>query len=854
MTEDTELRVSVGAAAEATVEIEPRASEFPSAERGRRSFVVRPGREADAISVRVEAADGSASSWTLALAPFEEVPALVEAQRARAARELDRALEVVESALADGKPAAGLRARLLAMRARVRIAKGARAEAEQDLREAMALERQEGLISDEVRDGMALTWLLVGALRFGEAHETLAALAPAAGAFDEAKAYAPYYEAILLHRAGDPRGALRNLEEAERAARRLGMEAVARDSRQTTALVLQELGRFEEAGRILEGLAGEASASEDPCQRATLLTNLGWTRLLLGEAGRQSEPLPVLEEALAIWRSSCAAPAELGNALVNLSLAELQRGDIARARERLREAVAAGAADTAVVEAWRLDLEGRLALATGEEPGALDAFEALDRLAREASVPDAALRAALGRGDALAALGRPDEALAAWDAAEGLLDQAVRAVPLGEGQGAFLASATRGPRAHVDLLMSLGRVDEALAVARRSRTRELTMLRQLRALAALGPEARARWEAAVAAWRAGRRALDAAAEDDWKLAADGRAAAALARADEERALRRALDDALAMAAPEPAPQLTALVGSGELALVTHPGRRGTWVFAVTEAGARAVHLGALPSEPGALAAALLEPFRAELQVARRLRVLAFGPLREVDFQSLPWEGGPLAARLPVVYAVDLPPLAGSAPNRSSAALVVADPARNLAGAQAEVGAVRALLAQGSGAPVELTGPEATLAAVQERLPEAGLFHFAGHGWFGGLGGWESALGLAGGQRLTVGDILALPRVPATVVLSGCETGRSDRSGPGASLGLAESFVIAGAEAVVAATRPVDDALAQAMSEALYQEGQQALRADPASALARAQAHIRAEQPDADWASFRLIVP
>ncbi|MEZ4267155.1 MAG: CHAT domain-containing protein [Myxococcota bacterium] len=850
---ETVLTLAVRAEVSATVTVAPSGEELAASAGGWRRFRVGPDLDASRLTVEVDDGDGR-SAWSLALGRFEEAPAVAEAQRARAAREFDRALTLVETALRSPSLDGRAKARLVGLRARVRIAQGAMAAAEAELREALHLDREHGLVSDATRDSMALAWVLIDGLKLDDAAEVLTDLERFAHGYDEAPAQIAFNRASLHRRAGRQRDALRALDDAEVIAVRLGLDTLHAQVQQSTANVLQEVGRFEESSAILQGLVDLSGADGDPCARATLLTNLGWARLAVVEAGGEATTLPVLREALKLWRSECASPPEVGNALVNLSLAHLQGGRVREAREHLREATAAGAADSAVIEAWRLDLDGRIALAEGRTDAAASAFEGLAELAREAGVADAALRATLGTAEVLAAQGRNEEALAAWVEADRRLDEALRAVPLGEGLGNFLASATRGPRHHVDLLMTLERPAEALEVARRARTREVTVLRRLRALSALGPEARVRWEAAVATWRTERQALDAAAQEDWKLAADRRAAAAQARVERERKLRQVLDDALAIVAPESSGELGPAAAAGELTLAAHPGVRGLWLFGATEGAVRGVHLDALPRAPDAMSAALLEPFRAELARATTLRILPYGALREVDFHALPWDGRPLGASRPLAYAVDLPHLPGAPASDAPAALVVADPARNLAGALAEVDAVRALLRGDATAPTVMDAASATLAAVQERLPHVGLFHFAGHGWFGGLGGWESALGLASGQRLTVGDILALPRVPATVVLSGCETGRSDRGGPGATLGLGEAFVISGAEAVIAATRPVDDALAAAVSVALYADGRAALARDPAAALQRAQATVRAALPDADWASFRLIVP
>jgi cellulose synthase operon protein C len=106
--------------------------------------------------------------------------------------------------------------------------------------------------------------------------------------------------------------------------------------------------------------------------------------------------------------------------------------------------------------------------------------------------------------------------------------------------------------------------------------------------------------------------------------------------------------------------------------------------------------------------------------------------------------------------------------------------------------------------------------------------------------------------LTLGDLLALNRVPAWVVLSGCETGRSSAEIPVESLGLAHAFLLAGSRAVIASTRRADDLAMPKLFPEMYRQwdGEQ----DLAVALQRAQLSWRQQNPQVDWANFRLFEP
>ena len=153
---------------------------------------------------------------------------------------------------------------------------------------------------------------------------------------------------------------------------------------------------------------------------------------------------------------------------------------------------------------------------------------------------------------------------------------------------------------------------------------------------------------------------------------------------------------------------------------------------------------------------------------------------------------------------------------------------------------------------ELKGAEGSAATVRGPLATADLLHYAGHGTFSGFGGWESSLLLAEETKLTLGDLLALERVPASVILSSCDTGRSANEIPVSGLGLAHAFLLAGSREVVASTRLADDREVPAFFADLYRRWDR--EPDLAVALQGAQLAWRKQSPKADWESFRLFEP
>jgi CHAT domain-containing protein len=139
------------------------------------------------------------------------------------------------------------------------------------------------------------------------------------------------------------------------------------------------------------------------------------------------------------------------------------------------------------------------------------------------------------------------------------------------------------------------------------------------------------------------------------------------------------------------------------------------------------------------------------------------------------------------------------------------------------------------------------------LSASSFLSFSGHATYAGADGWDSALLLAGGERLGVADILALQQAPSLVVLSGCETGREGEHGGPGGLGLSDAFIASGARAVVASNRRVRDDDGERMMRALG-PALAAHPADAAQALREAQTTILREAPTVDWSAYRVLVP
>jgi len=694
--------------------------------------------------------------------------------------------------------------------------------------------------------------------------ETLAKLRVPLKVPAESRFAVAYYRSLLAEREGDYRTALAEIQKAVGIAERVKLDLQQWMAEEQWALLLPDVGRFKESAEIFGRLA-RMPQSTDSCERARLLNNQAWSMLLGREAGESFEdPTPLLERALETYKTcQDARPEQEANVLINLALAHVQGDRMAQAEELLARAHEREPQPSIPHRLWWLDLEARIAWREGRPAEALDRFADLQELALTTGSSDGRLRAAFGEARSQEALGDRTAALETLGKAEGLLDEQSLQIPLQEGRETFMATRQAVVSLHVELLLDQGQTAEALAVARHGRSRLLRQMERSDRLANLAPERQAEWERRLADYQEKRSALEERAQDDWQLPEDQHHQAQAARQAEAEVAKRILDEAFRVlespgerqegAPPMPRP--------GELILAYHPLPQG-WVGFAADRETVSAHRFALPpdaishpeSHSEELARLLLLPFRAAIERASRLRILSSGPLQGVDFQALPFEGDLLLAKAPIVYGLDLPvsTLAAQPPGRH--ALLVADPRDNLPGALAEAQAIRRVWKSGSRRWIteELKNEQASAKAVLSRLPAVDLLHYAGHGTFAGFGGWESGLLLAEDSQVTLGDLLALDRVPAWVVLSACDTGRSSIETPVESLGLAHAFLLAGSRAVIASTRPTDDRKVPAFFADLYRQwdGQ----ADLAGALQRAELAWRQRNPGADWASFRLFEP
>jgi CHAT domain-containing protein/tetratricopeptide (TPR) repeat protein len=187
-----------------------------------------------------------------------------------------------------------------------------------------------------------------------------------------------------------------------------------------------------------------------------------------------------------------------------------------------------------------------------------------------------------------------------------------------------------------------------------------------------------------------------------------------------------------------------------------------------------------------------------------------GVLYDVPFHAL-WDGTAyLLDRYEIAYAPSLETLHRLPVRRVGTSLVVgvADDLAPLVEVEAAVVASR--LPE----PTTLIGSQATWAAIESRIANAAHIHIAGHALFRPDNPMYSALKVAD-RWATAADLLSLDLDGATVVLSACETARSQHTRTAEINGFVRGFLGAGAATVTASQWTADDRATTRFMELFY---------------------------------------
>ena len=614
-------------------------------------------------------------------------------------------------------------------------------------------------------------------------------------------AYLPYYRALVDQLAGDITSSLENQRLAATRGNQLGLEVLVHLVEELLAGAERELGYFDVAiGRYRRMMRWAESTDDRACEEAQAATNLGWTLILKQSLSPNAvtSPLPPLRRALRLYSGDCDEPGGVAVVRMNLAYATLQSNRFDEAAGWLATIDEEGLSGQQRL--WLAETRTRIRLMQRDFGFAEGIAKDLLDEAKKTGGFDIRFRAYVLYADVLTGLGRFDEALEVRLQAEETLDRLAMSVPLVGARHSFLSIRDDNVLGLAELLVRQNRPADALKAIRRARSRSLGWARVSQGLAQLDGPSRAEWNARLGEYRRLRTELDTLVEKMWRFSKAQLQVALKKREDLEEKMTKVLDHALRLL-----PSIPNTMSADPDVL------RLSWI----RLGSRIMVLGQLGNDAFALPWAegtTVVPVEVgrRLKFAKRVLLHPYGALRDLDLHMLEWNGQPLAAQRVTAYALDLSTSGGVA--RPTSALIVVDPEAELAGGQEEDALVGEAL-QRDGATV--TRVRGDVAEVQQGLATADWFHFGGHGGWRPDDPMSGGLELADGARFGIGDILAAPRVPATVVLASCEAGRGAGKG-GESFGLAHAFLVGGARAVVAPKREVLDEEAVRFARAFYE--------------------------------------
>lgn len=658
------------------------------------------------------------------------------------------------------------------------------------------------------------------------------------------------YRATLERDSGRLRVAEEGFREAERIAERAGFRS-ALVYRERRAITLRRQGRFDEALVELDAVLAERTSGNGQRNAAT---NRAWTELDGFRAGALAAEPAAIQRAFAAIRARAGEgerSRERANLLVNEAYAALLGGDVRHAEGLLTELVGEGDAADGFDPAFRRLVTGEVARRRGDFDLARAELAAAQRIARaQTGDPDAAIalqsQHALGRVERAA--GDPAAALALWREALAMSRRAAGRTPLQDGLSAFMASQRALVADLADLLLSQGRVVEAFAAVDAARAPTLRSIAAGARLDGLDARATAEWRTRMDGAAAARATAVQLSEALQSAPADQRAALQsrldLARRDAAARFDAAfawLDQQAPMRIEEPGEPATMLPADAALLAFSRLGER--WhVFYVAD--------GAVAHRVADTGDAVLAAARAawgEALLARRRIYVIDGGLegarRMAEWPVADAGGAVWGERVELAWLPYAGWLRGVDPVADKPALVIADPDGSLPRSRA---AARAVARANAVEP--LVGVAATKTAVLERLSGARWMHFDGHGVLGQGRPWKAHLRMAGGEPLSLVDVLTARPQVGTVVLSGCETGRPQALSHAEALGLAEGFLMAGAARVVAADRLLGVEEAARFVEAFYRHG----GAERPAAAMRATIGAMRQAGDDAWRGWRLF--
>jgi len=816
---------------------------------------------ASAREVLVKSGNPDINDWTLSIINFQERPAVMsDAVALEQSSRRDEALQLLETALPTLAP--HWQAEAMSHVARMYKRLGKADEALQSFEQSMDLHLQTGGLSHYVKDGTAAVHTLImdAGMQLNQARDLASSLRGILPQHYESQHFYHWASLFAANKAHEHQETLYHGQRGIRLAQQMNHSKFATYLVPFFTHALQKLGRFDDAIETLE--AKTHLEHPQSCVDAENLNTLGFIRWFAhqSDAERATKGLQLalknFSEAVKIASEHCTAghnQHEQVNGHINLALAYLSLGQLASATKALDQIPQNELRH--FHHEWLYQTRAEIALASKDAERALSWFKKLKSFKRKGLSPYLKLRVLLGSARAYAQMGSYDLADQSWFKAQQAIKEEGLLVPIHDGREIFLAQYQNATRDYVETALENGELTIALRALRSAHAQLLQSVQWQDRIQNLNEAERLQWQANLGHFQQLRKDLEELRKSSWTIPTtlkDKHNAELVAL---EAQTASALHQTLQGLGFSPTNQLRdRSLKVGELELTYFQGRDGWLSFVRSSTGLKVVRLSALEmdSDPKNLGKLLLQPLSDSIRAATAISILPTGKLSEVDFHSLKIDGKTLIELAPVTYQTGIPYQASQKPSVDlTRAVVVADPSGNLSQARQEASYAQEVLQRMSGGPIDtLEGSEVTVTRLKGKLMDGTFLHYAGHGVFDDTNASRSALLLANDTRLDLKDILALPSSPETVVLSACDTAKTDAQRIFNHLGIAQSFLSAGSSRVIAAARPVDDEVGNQLMVSFYKhlEGTK----DLAASLQQAQIETMTKFPGSDWATYRLI--
>lgn len=719
--------------------------------------------------------------------------------------------------------------------------------------------------------------------------------------------------ALCLAGIGDVDGALKNFDRALEIAHQSGLTKEEADWRKGKGSTLTGLGRFDAAleeyaaaeqvyeraglrrellealldtGRVDE-LLGDGTSAQSHFQRALKLAReignkSGETAglIALGDLERRRKRYDAAEEdfqqASQLARAA-GAQETTGAAMIEQAMNDVDRRHYQSALENASEAsrIAETSGNMPAMALSRYVL-GEVRRSQGQDLVALDQYSSAQALQERLRDPELGWRIQYGRGQALAAEGKPEDAVAAYKGAISIIENTRSRIAEDRYRAGYMEDRYHVYVALVELLLKLQKADDAFLYSEKLRARayfdQLGMTEHQWAK----PASRQRIQELGEQIRTLQRALEKeyAAPEDQRHGPDLQLySAELSRAEREYA---GLIDTPGILADGSKENRTGNILSAaevqrhlpaKAALVEYVvGRETLSILVVTSTSVRGLPVGvtseSLYSRSELLRDLIVARREGWVEPARGLRKLLVDPIENAGYLSgiqqllivpdsalnyIPFAAFPLGHqqylgdKFTITYLPAAAALAKGKKPGGGKLLAMAPSNAQLPNAPAEVRGVGEIFGPGSRV---IVGKKATKTLFKQIAGDYDYLHLATHGSLNRNAPMLSALELeADGEndgRLEVYEIAGMNLHARLITLSACETGLgtgyfSETPGGDEFVGLTRAFLSAGGQNVLASLWAVNDQSTRELMVRLYRH---LLASGGSEALAKAQRELR----------------